>query len=552
MVNTVKTLIIVFILGFLLFPVFTNRKEMFYPSYADEWDSNHSISSDQIVKVTISITAPNGHEYPPLTPIIIKLSELAFSFPPAIDPFGFDTSDASDDIKWDVAYVFHAGSLIPSQVDDTDDFEGFSGDDELVFVLPKTVDLAGGETTTFSVFLGLNPTELSAPKFPEVCTLSVYPDIAKINTDLPGMLAEDGVYYIGNKKLRAAVLQAAAWSSGGLYHIQLLNKDGESRWDAVKQKFPYPSEVWKWSRVTIIEQFISQNQAPNIYAGIVTKMISGPIRAQIQVQSTQTYTYDGTMFNGLYGLFTYDLYADQTYLDYTLDLVGESTPYYPELVLEFQNREWGGDRPGTLYTGIYIPGVGWIERGPDNTSVQKVDASKFADSWYLEALLEGTEVRPSSWHEPEEDPYRGYGFIFDHTGFSNITWTTTSESLTSMYAAAQFPFKTRYLPFDKFILGTRDKDAYMTEKYQEWLRPDLITDFSSTLSTLDEIPEYTYYPETTLEVTYKSSQLTEDTSRPSSETSQMKPGLPGLTTFAMYPVIVMVCLLAGILRKKTN
>lgn len=547
-----KTLLIIFILGCILFPVFNSQEQLFHSIYANKRKSTKVISSDQLVKVDISVTAPSGHEFQGSTPLILKLSDIAASFPVTIDAFSLITSETSDDIKWDTTYVFHEGSLIHSQVDDIDDIAGFSEGDELVFALPKTINLAGGESTTFSVFLGLNPTNLSALIFPKVCTLSVYPNIAEINTEWPDMLgAEDGVYYIGNGELRAAIIRAAAWSSGGLYHIQLLDNEGNSRWDSVKQKFPYPSEIWKWSRFTVIEHFISQNQYPNTYPGIATKMITGPVRARMSVQSTQPYTIDGSnMINDLFGLFTFDIYADQTFLDYTLDITGSNAPNYSELVLELQNREWGGGRPGTLYTGIFIPGTGWVERSPDNASIMKVRSGGFASSWYLEALLEGTEVRPPSWYEPNEDPFRGFGFIFDDSGFANITWDANSESLSSWYTAAQFPLKARYHPFDKVTLDGQDKVAYMEKKYEEWSRPDLEFDFTSALVLIEEIPEFTYQPGITSQTTAITSQTTNVSSETSSKTSQI--GISSITTFAVYPMIFMICLIAVAQRNKRN
>lgn len=493
--NEFKSIIFVLLLISLL--SFANARipqAVYFPPNEDQISRKIS-ATNELVKVDIKVTAPTGPDLEALTPIIVPLSAIADQLPSSVDPFGLNESTGDDDVKWDAAYVTYEGNLIPSQVDDVDDVFGFSEEDELVFALPESVTLASGESASFSVYFSLKDMDLPPPYFPEVCTFSVYPDIREINLLWPDMLGKgDGVYDIENGLLRASVLKAAAWSTGGLYHVQLLNETGGSRWDIIKQKFPLGSEIWKWSRFSLIDQFAAQNQfADRPYPGSLVKTISGPVRARIVVQSTQPYVSGewggGTKtIDNLFGLFTYELFANQTYLDYTLELTGPKASEYPEIAIELQNREWGGGRPGTLYKGIYVPGTGWVDRAPDDTNIHKVEKSGFTSSWYLEALMEGTTVRPEQWHEPEEDPYRGYGFIFDGTGFSNITWDASSEEVATWFDAAQFPLRTRYHPFDKIILDGQDKFQFMQNKYEEWTRTKPLLTTNSSLVDISQLP----------------------------------------------------------------
>ncbi len=490
-----NSLLFVLLLVSLLSFANTRANRTIYSALNESQISKKVTANNELIKVDIVVTAPTGPDLEEFTPIIVPLSEIADQLPDSVDPFGMNVSTEDDDVKWDAAYVTYEGNLIPSQVDDVDDIRGYSGEDELVFALPESVNLASGETASFSVYFSLKDMDLPPPYFPEVCTISIYPDLREVNSEWPDMLGKgDGVYDLENEQLRVSVLKAAAWSTGGVYHIQLLDEQGESRWDVIKQSFPYPSEIWKWSRFSLIDQFAAQNQfADRPYPGKIVKMIPGPVRARFIMQSTQPYVtgaFGGgtTTINDLFGLFTYDVYANQTYFDYTLELTGPKADDYPEIALELQNREWGGGRPGTLYKGIYIPGTGWVERSPDDAAKHKVEKSDFADSWYLEALLEGTTVRPAKLQEPDEDPYRGYGFIFDDTGFSNITWDTASESLSSWYNAAQFPLQARYHPFDKIVLNGQDKIQFMEDNHEEWTRENPSLTFNSSMVNVTQIP----------------------------------------------------------------
>ena len=91
------------------------------------------ITENILFNITLQVTAPTGHSIPGFTPIVINLSVLADAFPSSADPFGTNTEDASDDIKWTAAYVMYDNSLIPSQVDNRDGQTGYTSGDELIF-----------------------------------------------------------------------------------------------------------------------------------------------------------------------------------------------------------------------------------------------------------------------------------------------------------------------------------------------------------------------------------------------------------------------------------
>ncbi|PWI48938.1 hypothetical protein CEE45_04200 [Candidatus Heimdallarchaeota archaeon B3_Heim] len=504
MKKSLKSLIFIVLIMSLLTQVNIGQSRSNFSPIAEKRIVSKTVATDEMIKVNINVTAPGTHDLPEFTVIIIKLNEIASNLPVSIDSFGMNTPESTDDIKWNAAYVTYEGSLIPSQVDDVDGITGFSENDELLFALPESVNLAIGQSAQFIVYFSLLDLDLPPPYFPEVCSLIVYPKLKAIDDLHSDMIdPNDGAYYIGNEIIQGAVLIAAAWSSGTMYELSLLDDQGESRWDIIKQRRdppPIDSQVWKWSRFARFEEFTSQNQyATRPYPGKLVELIPGPIRARITVQSTQPYVKG--VFGGpttqidIFGLFTYDVYVNQPYLDYSLDITGPSAGSIDDLSLEFQNREWGGGRPQTLYKGIYIPGYtedigygeGWVMRGPDDTDIHKINANIFDSPWYLEALLEGTTVIPPSLAEPNDDQ-RGYGFIFDETGFSNLEWSASTEGVKNMYSAAQFPFNTRYHPFDGDILQGQDKIEFMEDKYDEYLRPDPIFSFNSSIISITDIP----------------------------------------------------------------
>ncbi len=500
MKKSLKSLIFIVLLLSLLTQVNIGQSEPKTASVIEERILSKTVATDEMIKVNINVTAPSTHDLPASTAIIIKLTEIAPNLPVSIDPFGMNTPESSDDIKWNAAYVTHNGSLIPSQVDDVDGITGFSENDELLFALPEAVALTAGQSDIFTVYFSPLDLDLPPPYFPEVCSIIVYPKLEAIDALHSDMVdTNDGAFYIGNGLVQGAVLVAAAWSSGCVYEISLLDDQGESRFDIIKQKFPEEGQKWKWARFARFEQFTSQNQyATRPYPGKLIEMIPGPIRARITVQSTQPYTrgeFGGpvTKFD-LFGLFTYDVYVNQPYLDYSMDITGPSAGSYSELELEYQNREWGGGRVGTFYKEIYVPGIGWVMRGPDDTDIHSIDASSFDSPWYLEAL-NGKTIIPPQWEEPNDDEL-GFGFIFDDIGFSNITWSASTEGVKNLYHAAQFPFNTRYHPFDIDTLGGQDKIAFMEDRYVDYLRPDPILTFNSSIISVADIPfEYLFVSE---------------------------------------------------------
>ena len=491
----VNSLILTILIWSLLIQLNTPLRQSISISTSEEWDTTRKVTQEQMVKVDIKITAPTGPSMQGNTPIIIKLSDIAENVPAGIDAFGENTTTASDDLKWNAAYVTYSDSLIPSQVDDIDGIPGFSENDELVFGLPETVNLDSGDNASFSVFLSNKALDLPPPYFPEVCTLYIYPKIDMVNTMWPNMLGPgDGAYYIENEIIQACAIPEAAWSSGGLYELSILDEEGNSQWDIIKQKFRAPPdnrwEVWKWSRFALIEQFASRNQFASTFPARVTQMITGPVRARIQMQSTQNYGKDKTVWGlipDVFGLMTYDLFAGQAYLDYTLETVGPKASEYPELWIMYSNREWGG-RPGSPYKGIYVPGTEWVDRNPNDIEIHSVEKSGFSAPWYLEGLQEGQTISGGETFIGPNDDKLGYGFVFDDTGFVNITWDAISEEVKSMYNAAQFPFRTRYYPYDISILGEQKPIDYMENKYQEWSRPEPEFQINSSLVSITGIP----------------------------------------------------------------
>ena len=142
-------------------------------------ESNNVLADDSIYNINITVTSPTGFTLVNGTPIIVKLSEIANNFPESVDPFGLVTpADESDDTKWDGSYVMQGNTLIPSQVDDVDDQNGYSGGDELLFQLPNS--LISEESAVFSLYIGTKAIDLPAPRFEEVATVYEYPKIQAI------------------------------------------------------------------------------------------------------------------------------------------------------------------------------------------------------------------------------------------------------------------------------------------------------------------------------------------------------------------------------------
>jgi len=193
---------------------------------------------DDILKAEINITAPLGFPLYNKTPIIIHLKDLATNMIGGVDVFGNETGDVSDDVKWDALYVVYGDDLLPSQVDDIDNQPGYSENDELIFQLPDNLNIASGDQATFTIFFGTNANDLPAPYFPEVCKIYDYPRQPEIELEYgPEMVQES--YNIENGILRATALVEAAWSSGGIYELDLLDESGNSRFNFIKQKYQF-------------------------------------------------------------------------------------------------------------------------------------------------------------------------------------------------------------------------------------------------------------------------------------------------------------------------
>ena len=181
MKKSLKSLIFIVLIMSLLTQVNIGQSESNFSPIAEKRIVSKTVATDEMIKVNINVTAPGTHDLPEFTVIIIKLNEIASNLPVSIDPFGMNTPESTDDIKWNAAYVTYEGSLIPSQVDDVDGITGLSENDELLFALPESVNLAIGQTAQFIVYFSPLDLDLPPPYFPEVCSLIVYPKLKAID-----------------------------------------------------------------------------------------------------------------------------------------------------------------------------------------------------------------------------------------------------------------------------------------------------------------------------------------------------------------------------------
>ncbi|UCE15029.1 MAG: DUF4861 family protein [Candidatus Heimdallarchaeota archaeon] len=444
-------------------------------------------AEDEVFWVTLQIPSPSAKALPSRTPVIVNLNKIADMLPTSVDPFGYKTpTDVSDDVKWEAIHVFYNGAPIPFQVDDIDDQVGFSGADELVFQLPE--DIPSGTIAIFSIYLGTNANNLPIHYFPDVCTVYEYPKIAEVTENFGADMLKEA-YYIENSKIQACALVDAAWSSGGLYELSVLDEYGNSQWDAIKQRFDSTWESWKWARFATVEQFIELNEKAGTNNFFLPdperSIIQGPVRARIRMQSIPPYGDASSIWGtkpGVFGVVTYDLYANLPYLDYTLDITGPNAANYPTLMIELQNREKNPGISYSPYKSIYVPGTGWRPRNPDDLDDHAILGSEFSEYWYVEKLAPGETMFPE---EPDADKL-GFGMIFADAGFTNITYKKGSEELKMIYDSSEFPLHGRYFPFDATI--TNDAISYMENSYQDWLSRDL--DFAVGISTISisELP----------------------------------------------------------------
>ncbi|MHA2100385.1 MAG: hypothetical protein ACW99A_17040, partial [Candidatus Kariarchaeaceae archaeon] len=490
LLNKSFAIIVIFSLFLVLTNIIaTNSSPISYRTF----EPNNTVADDSIFNINITVTSPTGFTLANRTPIIIKLSAIASNFPESADPFGLITpTDENDDIKWDGSYVMHIDTLIPSQVDDIDAQTGFSGDDELLFQLPTS--LASDESTVFSLYIGSKAIDLPAPRFEEVATVYEYPKIQAIK-DEHGSDMIDESYYIENGVIQTAALVEAAWSSGGIYELSLL----ESGWDTVKMGYKFDWETWKWARMAGIEQFVENNGASLVNPFFTTRIITGPVRAQLQMQSTAPYGKAASAWGtrpGVFGLVTYDMFAYVPWLDYTLEMVGPNAANYPDYEIQFWNRNYAGGSYSTNHD-VYIPGLGYQERDPEDLNIRYYQDSQFLESWYLKKIDEASGYSyfcpggctvddiPSGWTEADMLK-AGHGFLFDNTGFGNVSWYRGSQRVRVNFDAMQSPFRARFVPFDKTI--TDNAVNYMGEKYQEFTRPNPELGFSFSNVSLLEVP----------------------------------------------------------------
>jgi len=451
-------------------------------SHGEVINSPTSLSQIKFFKVDLQITAPTGSSIPKFTPIVINLSTLAQEFPSSADPFGLDTPETADDIKWQSSYVIFNDTLIPSQVDDLDNQVGYSASDELVFQFPEDLELASEESATFSIYLGNLEADLPVPAFEEKCIIYEYPKIDLVTQYFgPEMLHE--AYYLESNWIQMCALVDSAWSSGGMYELSILNESGQSQWDAVKRRRQMNTFAWQWSRFANIEQFIEWNDAAGSNAFFLpdpsrSSLISGPVRGRIQMQSIPPYGKPSSPWGsktGVYGLLTYDLFANVPYVDYTLDTTGINASLYPTLMIELQNRDIAPGGLGCPYKSFYVPGVGWVDRVPDDLLKHAVQSSSITDPWYLEKLAPGETMNPN---EPDADKL-GFGFIFEKEGLANLTYSKTSEEIKTIYSACELPLKARYFPIDVTI--TSNAVTYMQQEYSKWVtKPEIVIDISET------------------------------------------------------------------------
>ncbi|MHA1967377.1 MAG: hypothetical protein ACW964_06215, partial [Candidatus Hodarchaeales archaeon] len=438
-----------------------------------------------IFQADIQVSAPTGSELRGNTPIIVKLADLAVGLPGTIDPFGSNTPNSVlDDVKWEATFVYYDGSLIPSQVDDIDSIPfAYTENDELVFQIPKAVTILGESSLTFEVFFASVGVDLPIPSFNErVCDVYPYPKLDIVNQvhvypypklDIvnqvhgwEGQPLMNEAYYIENEYIRACALVDCAWSSGGLYELAVLDENKNPTIDLIKQEFPFESKVWKWTRFSLVEQFIQNNPSAGVNPFSTQRIISGPVRAQIQMQSVGHY---GNI-PGINAYVTYELFASLPYLDYRLELVGPDSGNYDSLPLYYMNREWGG-YAGSIYDQLYVPGAGWYDRSLSTA----ISSSKFASPWFIES------------ESSVATPQRGYGMLFDLQELGDLTYEPLSEAVLLDYTAAYFPFNTRYLPFDINLLNGEVPIDYVDDHYTSvWVHTPAIS------ISLQEIANFPY------------------------------------------------------------
>ncbi|MHA2297741.1 MAG: hypothetical protein ACXADA_17060 [Candidatus Hodarchaeales archaeon] len=491
-----KTQLIFILLVSILFFQFANSMVYGYPESNKSFESPLGVSETTILEVTVNVTCPTGYSMPGKTPVIVNLSSIAENLPASVDVFGKETpEEGNDDIKWDAVYVIYNETLIPSQVDDMDGISGFSEGDELLFQLPQTLNLDSGESDIFKVYIANKEFNLPPPSFDENCTVYEYPmkEVIYRETDWGTDMIQES-YYIENGAIRACTLVEAAWSSGSIYELSIL----ETGWDVIKMQRDFPSESWKWTRFATLEPFVEQNSHADKFPFYTTRIITGPVRAQIQMQSIASYGMVGVEYEwgpkpNLFALVTYDLYAGLPWLDYTLETVGPNATNYPELDMQIKNKEYDGGSASTNHR-VYIPGQDYLDRDPDSIGIKRYQKEDFTDPWYAEKLSFEDDYFLVGKEEPyfadwtQDDFHKaGHGMIFDDTGFDEIRWKKGSQEVSLWFDSMQSPFRARYLPFDKSVTG--NAISYMNDQYSNvWERPDPSLTISSTTISVEDLP----------------------------------------------------------------
>ena len=427
-------------------------------------------------KIAISVSAPAGSPLEAGTPTIIKLGSLADAMPAEVDPFGEKTGEEGDDADWAATYLFLGNTRMPHQVDDVDGVPGFSDGDELVFQTPSTI--AAGSSETFSLYFTTKDVELPAPQYPLTCTISPYPLKDYLNEVFGPGIPNNTIgesYVMENGNISAAVLVEGAWMSSCLYQL-IVNETG---FDIVKQNLEVEiqTEPYKWTRFVMPADIGWLENNPNPTSGVFERLFikPGPVRSIIKMRSTASYD----RITGIYALVTYTMYANQSWLDYQLDITGPEVTSGMTLDVNLMNREWAGVA-GTIYDTVYIPGR------EDLSRLERFDvtADQITDGWYI--IYGETEAK-------------GFGMSFDIEGLNMIAWSKITEGVSILYGnptsrisvdcwygptmddiGMEFPFHARYYPIDPSIT-TLTPAEYMSAMYAGWLvKPEI------TIQTAEE------------------------------------------------------------------
>lgn len=424
----------------------------------------HASPQEKFWKIAITVSAPAGTPLEASTPIIIKLGLLADAMPAEVDPFGENTGEEGDDADWAATYLFLGDTRMPHQVDDVDGVPGFSDGDELVFQTPSTI--AAGSSETFSLYFTTKDVELPAPRYPLINAIKPYPLKDYINWVIEPGIPENTIgesYVMDNGNISAAVLVEGAWMSSCIYQL-IVNETG---FDIVKQNLEVEvqTEPYKWTRFAMPADVGWLENNPNPTSGVFERLFikPGPVRSILKMRSTASYD----KVEGIYALVTYTMYANQSWLDYQLDITGPEVTSGMTLDVNLMNREWAGVA-GTIYDTVHIPGR------EDLSRLAKFDVPRgdISEGWYI--IYNKTKAK-------------GFGMSFDIEGLNMIAWSKITEGVSVLYGnpsmrvstdnwfgptmdanGMKFPFHARYYPIDSSIT-TLTPTEYMATMYAGWL-----------------------------------------------------------------------------------